>query len=355
MAVDELNRNLRRENMNTTAVLNEAVPQTKTRAIERRSARDLPYELFLKEYLHANRPVIISDAAPQWNAMRSWTPEFFKSRYGSQVVNVSYETKMTMSDLIDAVMASTPEKPGPYLHKVIIYKDMPELLTDLSPENVYAFPRRYAGSLMPERFQRPDGYLKLLIGGAGGKFPLMHYDSDNAHAMITEIYGDKEFILFAPEDTKYVYPFANSMHTSEIENPDRADLEKYPLFAKATLYRGTVHPGDSILVPSAWWHAARALNPSISVCANMMYHSNWPGFVSEACDPTIIKGPLSRMAKRGYLNALGVVLSMCESVQRALPNSSLSRKLADFAPLYRRQLPTEVRYPKNRPAAATGA
>jgi hypothetical protein len=177
MAVDELNRNLRRENMNTTAVLNEAVPQTKTRAIERRSARDLPYELFLKEYLHANRPVIISDAAPQWNAMRSWTPEFFKSRYGSQVVNVSYETKMTMSDLIDAVMASTPEKPGPYLHKVIIYKDMPELLTDLSPENVYAFPRRYAGSLMPERFQRPDGYLKLLIGGAGGKFPLMHYGS----------------------------------------------------------------------------------------------------------------------------------------------------------------------------------
>jgi hypothetical protein len=343
--------------MSTTAVMNTSVASASSnfRAIERRSAADLPYELFLKEYLEPNRPVIISGAAPQWNAMRTWTPQFFRDRYTSQVVNVSYETKMKMSDLIDAVLASTPEKPGPYLHKIIIYRDMPELLADLSPDNTYAFPRRYAGSLMPERFQRPDGFLKLLIGGAGGKFPLMHYDTDNSHAMITEIYGDKEFILFAPEDTPYVYPSPNSSHTSQIENPDSADLARFPLFAEATLYRGTVHPGDSILIPSAWWHAARALNPSISVCTNMMYRSNWPGFVNEACDPTIIRSPLNRALKRGYLNALGVTLSMCESVQRALPHNGLSRKLAEFAPLYRRQLPTEVRYPKNRQPAATGA
>jgi Cupin-like domain len=341
--------------MNPTAVMHDSIPQnrTKSRAIERRSARDLPYEQFVKEYLDPNRPVIISGVAPQWNAMRTWTPEFFKSRFGSQVVNVSYETKMTMADLIDAVLASTPEKPGPYLHKVIIYRDMPELLPDLSPDNVYAFPRRYAGALMPERFQRPDGYLKLLIGGAGGKFPLMHYDTDNAHAMITEIYGDKEFILFAPEDTQYMYPFANSSHTSEIENPDNADLAKYPLFAKATQYRGTVYPGDSIFVPSAWWHAARALNPSISVCANMMYRSNWPGFVSEACDTASGRNGMGRMVKRGYLNGLGMVLTACEGLQRTLPKSGLAKMLAQAAPLYRQQLPTEVRYPKYRQPTAT--
>lgn len=339
----------------STAVMNQssASAQNKFHAIDRRSAADLPYEQFLKEYLEPNRPVIVSGASPQWNAMRAWTPEFFKSRFGSKVVNVSYETKMAMSDLIDAVMASTPEKPGPYLHKVVIYRDMPELLADLSPDNIYAFPRRYAGSLMPERFQRPDGFLKLLIGGAGGKFPLMHFDTDNSHAMITEIYGDKEFILFAPEDTQYMYPFANSSHTSEIENPDNADLAKYPLFAKATQYRGTVHPGDAILIPSSWWHAARALNPSISVCTNMMYRSNWPGFVDQGCDPAIMHNPLNRLVKRSYLNALGAVLSVCEGIQKALPKSGVARKLAEFAPLYRRQLPTEVRYPKNRVTAAT--
>jgi Cupin-like domain len=322
-------------------------------AIDRRSAAELPYELFLKEYLEPNRPVIISGAAPQWNAMRAWTPEFFKSRFGAQEVNVSYETKMKMSDLIDAVLLSTPEKPGPYLHKVVIYRDMPELLADLSPDNTYAFPRRYAGSLMPERFQRPDGFLKLLIGGAGGKFPLMHFDTDNSHAMITEIYGDKEFLLYPPEDTRYMYPFANSSHTSEIENPDHADLAKYPLFAKATQYRGTVHPGDAIFIPSSWWHAARALNPSISVCTNMMYRSNWPGFVDQGCDPHIIRSPFSRAVKRTYLNTLGAILSICEGLQKILPNGGLALKLAEFAPLYRRQLPTEVRYPQHRTPAAT--
>jgi hypothetical protein len=340
--------------MSTTVLTDQTLSPApvKIRTIERRSSAELPYEKFLKEYLEPNRPVIVSGAAPQWNAMRTWTPEYFKTRFGSQVVNVSYETKMAMADLIDAVLASTPEKPGPYLHKVIIYRDMPELLADLSPDNIYAFPRRYAGSLMPERFQRPDGFLKLLIGGAGGKFPLVHYDSDNSHAMITEIHGDKEFLLFPPEDSRYMYPFANSPHTSEIENPGSADLGKYPLFAQATQYRGTVHPGDAILIPSAWWHAARALNPSISVCTNMMYGSNWRGFVDQGCDPAIIPNPLNRLAKRGYLNTLGMVLSACESLQRALPNSPVSRKLAEFAPLYRQQLPTEVRYPKYRKGEA---
>jgi hypothetical protein len=319
--------------------------------IDRRSSADLPYDLFLKEYLEPNRPVIIENAAPQWNAMRAWTPAFFKSRFGSQLVNVSYTTKMKMADLIDAVMASTPEKPGPYLHKVLIYSDMPELLADLSPDSDYAFPRRYASPLMPKRFQRPDGFLKLLIGGAGGKFPLMHFDTDNSHAMITEMYGDKSFVLFAPEDTEYMYPFGDSDHTSQIENPDNADLTKFPLFANATQYRGTVHPGDAILIPSGWWHAARALNPSISVCTNMMYRSNWPGFVDQNCSPVNVTSGVRRLTKRAYLNALGMVLTGFETIQRTLPNTAISNKAAGFAPLFRRELPTEVRFPKARRAS----
>lgn len=316
--------------------------------IDRRSSADLPYDRFLKEYLEPNCPVVVENAAPQWNAMRSWTPEFFKSRFGSQMVNVSYTTKMKMADLIDAVLASTPEKPGPYLHRVLIYRDMPELLADLSPDSTYAFPRRYASPLMPERFQRPDGFLKLLIGGAGGKFPLMHFDTDNSHAMITEMYGDKSFVLFPPEDTKYMYPFGDSDHTSRIENPDNADLTKFPLFANATQYRGTVHHGDAIFIPSGWWHAAKALNPSISVCANMMYRSNWPGFVDQNCSSVNVTNDARRMIKRIYLNALGVVLTGCETIQEALPNTAISNKAAGFAPLFRRELPTEVRYPKAR-------
>lgn len=329
--------------MSAVAPLNVTSPLS-YRSIERRAAADLPYDLYLTEYLNRNRPVIISGAAPQWNAMRDWTPGFFRERFGSQVVNVSYETKMPMAELIDAILASTPEKPGPYLHKVLIQRDMPELLADLTPDNVYSFPRRYASALMPKRFHHPDGFLKLLIGGAGGKFPLMHYDTDNSHAMVTEIYGDKEFLLFPPEDKKYVYPFENSDHTSKIENPDRPDLESFPLFAKATQYRGTVHPGDAIFIPSAWWHAARALNPSISVCTNMMYRSNWHGFIDEACSPHVIHNPMNRALKRGYLAGLGSALTAFESLQEAVP--PLSGTLAKLAPLHRQTMPPQAALPR---------
>jgi hypothetical protein len=300
--------------------------------IERRSAAALPYKSFLHEYVAVNRPVIISDAVPQWKALRIWTPQFFKERFGSRTVEVTYGVSMQLADLIDAVLASTPKNPGPYLHKVIIHQHMPELLEDLMPENEYAFPCRYCSPLMPKRFQRPDGYLKLLIGGPGGKFPLMHYDADNAHAMITEIYGDKEFLLFSPRDTPNVYPSTESLHTSQIEDIGDPDFDRFPLLARAIECRGTIHPGEAIFVPCGWWHSAHVVTTSISVCMNMMEASSWEGFVSECCGSG--NGASTKMAaKRLYLHTTGSIMSAIEKLQENAPTAALVRSIAFLAPV----------------------
>ncbi|HEX3469896.1 MAG TPA: cupin-like domain-containing protein [Silvibacterium sp.] len=300
--------------------------------IECRSASTLPYKTFLSDYVARNRPLIIRDAVPQWKALRTWTPEFFKSRFGSKTVDVTYGVSMRLADLIDAVLASTTEKPGPYLHKVIIHQHMPELLADLTPENPYSFPRRYCSPLMPRRFHRPDGYLKLLIGGVGGKFPLMHFDSDNAHAMITEIYGDKEFVLFSPQDTAKVYPFPGSSHTSQIENLEDPDLERFPLLVQATEYRGTIHPGEAIFVPCGWWHSAHVVTTSISVCANMLEGASWDGFIDECCQSQNGVTP-AIAAKRLYLQTTGTIMSAAEKLQENHPGAVITRSIAFLAPL----------------------
>ena len=303
-------------------------------SIERRTSRELPYEKFLKEYAVPNRPVIIEDAAPGWNALHAWTPEFFKTKFGSQLVDVTYGgVKMNMADLIDAVLASTPEKPGPYLHKVIIFQQMPKLLADLSPENPYTFPRRYCSPLMPKHFRRPDGYLKLLIGGVGGKFPLIHFDGDNAHALITEIYGDKEFVLFSPEDTPNIYPHPGAGTTSQIDDLAKPDLNRFPLLAKATQYRGIIRPGETIFVPSKWWHSARVVTTSISVCTNMIDASNWSGFIDEACNPSTVKSGPVRAAKRAYLTCAGWLMNAAEGIQRTFPNGGLSNWASSVSPV----------------------
>ena len=301
-------------------------------AIECRSASTLPYKIFLSDYVARNRPLIISDAVPQWNALRTWTPEYFRSRFGSKTVDVTYGVSMRLADLIDAVLASTAENPGPYLHKVIIHQHMPELLADLTPENPYSFPRRYCGPLMPKRFQRPDGYLKLLIGGVGGKFPLMHFDSDNAHAMITEIYGDKEFVLFSPQDSANVYPFPGSPHTSQIDNLEDPDLERFPRLAHATEYRGTIHPGEAIFVPCGWWHSAQVVTTSISVCMNMLEGASWDGFIAECCQSPNKTTPATA-AKRLYLQTTGTIMSAAERLQENYPDAGLAKSIAFLAPL----------------------
>ncbi len=297
------------------------------------NARDLPYEIFLRDYVATNRPVVIQDAAPGWSALKTWTPEYFKNNYGSQTVEVTYGVRQKLSDVMDGVLASTAEKPGPYLHKVIIHQHMPALLTDLSPENTYAFPRRYCSPLMPKRFHRPDGYLKLLIGGVGGKFPLMHFDSDNAHAIITEIYGDKEFVLFAPEDTAYVYPHENSPATSQIDDLDHVDLNRFPEFPKATQYRVVIGPGEAMFVPSRWWHSARVVTTSVSVCTNIMHSTNWAGFIDISCENTGGGIKPSLLAKRLYLLVAGMVMGLVESIQRNWPGTSIARSLGYLSPI----------------------
>jgi Cupin-like domain len=309
-------------------------------SIERRAAKTLNYEAFVREYVNTNRPVIIEDAVPQWKALETWTPEYFRRRFGAETVNVTYGTSMNFAELIEAILASNAEKPGPYLHKVIIHKDMPALLPDLTPENEYGFPGRYCSPLMPKHWQRPDGYLKLLMGGVGGKFPLMHYDTDNANAFITEIYGDKEFVLFSPEDTPKVYPTPGSEHTCQIDDLDHPDLKRFPLFAQALQYRGIIGPGEMIFVPSHWWHSARVVTTSISVCTNMIGASSWQGFVDEACAP-ITGSWASRTAKRIYLQFAGFLMSMAERFQSWLPNTGIAR-------LASRLSPAEARYAADR-------
>jgi len=319
------------------AVQDAPVPMTKVSTpivqVPKINARDLPYEAFLRDYVALNRPVVIQDAAPGWSALENWKPEYFKTQFGEQVVEVTYGVKQKLADVMDGVLASTAEKPGPYLHKVIIHQHMPQLLPALSPENVYSFPRRYCSPLMPKRFHRPDGYLKLLIGGVGGKFPLMHFDSDNAHAMITEIYGDKEFVLFAPEDTPYVYPHENSPGTSQIDDLDHVDLTRFPEFPKATQYRVIIGPGESMFVPSRWWHSARVVTTSVSVCTNMILSTNWPGFVNISCEAPNGKMRPALLAKRMYLSLAGIVMSIAETIQEKFPSSGLARRLGYLSPV----------------------
>jgi Cupin-like domain len=302
--------------------------------VERRKASELPYDRYLRDYVANHRPVVVEGAGAHWPAATKWTPDYFKARFGAKVVDISFRERMRFDDFIDGILASTEERPGPYMFRFFICVHLPELLGDLDDSNPYSFSRRLGSPLMPRRYRRPDGYLKLLIGGVGGRFPVMHFDGEDMHAAVSEIYGDKEFILYAPTDSPYMYPKPEQPNHTRIADLADPDYGQFPLFAQAQRYRTVLTPGDTIFVPSRWWHTARVLTPSVSVCTNMIDGSNWGGFVREVCGPLAGGSSLRRAIKRGVLTALGGALTVFERLGRrdgALP-SVLSTRMGHLSP-----------------------
>ncbi|WP_375494000.1 cupin-like domain-containing protein [uncultured Nostoc sp.] len=242
---------------------------------------NLSYKEFVSRYLNPLQPVVITDAIQDWKALSIWTPEFFKNNYGSKEVTVDAK-RYQLGNFIDLVLASTEEKPCSYLKDTDIPGLFPELLADIDPTLLYS---QYNWLLSPMLYipaadpvKQRNAFLELLIAGKGTKFPILHFDYWHLHAFIMQVYGEKEFTLFSPVQTEYLYPVDMSSNRSLIPDIHQPDLEQFPLFAKATPIKVIVKPGETIFVPSGWWHTTRMLTPSIAVTMNCLTNSNWDRF-----------------------------------------------------------------------------
>ncbi|MCY7352003.1 MAG: cupin-like domain-containing protein [Cytophagaceae bacterium] len=272
----------------------------------------MAYEEFAQKHLFANHPVVIGDACKDWPAKDKFTPEFFKTNYGEREVIVEGK-RFKLGDFIDLMMSATEDNPAPYPCKLQMDRDYPELVPDVMPRFSYALPDRTHSKLLPGRFLGGADTLELFFGSPGGQFPYLHYDYMCLHAYITQVYGQKEFTVMPPEQTPYVYPKPDNRWVSEVNDAKKPDLEKFPLFAKATPLTFVVGPGETLFIPCGWWHTARSLTPTISVALDCLNASNWTMFMREVKTVGGQK-PLKAKVAQAYLSVLGGVLSVSEKV-----------------------------------------
>jgi hypothetical protein len=275
----------------------QAVGKAGARSIERRHR--LPYAEFEHAYLRRRRPVVLTGCMDDWPALAKWTPEFLRQKYGSVPVTVEGRTQ-PLGEFLDRVLASTPEQPAPYLKDAMVRRLSPELMRDIEPFVEYSFPNWLQG-LYPSR---PFHYLmnaaqvELFVGGWGTRLGQLHFDYIHTHTVLCQVFGRKEFTLFAPEDTPWLYATDNQ---SAITNVDEVDLERYPLFPRATPVRFVQEPGEIVFLPSAWWHTTRLLTASIAVGVNFANASNWADVTRDACDQLAARRPLRRAFVRAFL------------------------------------------------------
>jgi hypothetical protein len=106
----------------------------------------------------------------------------------------------------------------------------------------------------------PDAVPRIWLGNASRVS--IHYDiSSNVAAVVA---GRRRFALFPPEQGRnlYVGPLDVTIagQPTSMVDLEAPDLDRYPRFAESldAMQVAELEPGDTLFVPSLWWHEVRA-------------------------------------------------------------------------------------------------
>ncbi len=232
-----------------------------------------------RDYISARRPAVLAGAFEEWPARKTWSLQYLKERYGSFALAIDGQS-VAMGEFIGRVLASTPEAPAPYLRNFSLANWPAELREGILPTPECTQPNWLASRWFPARQRMTD--IELFIGGAGARFPVLHYDYWHAHAFLMQIEGVKEYLVFAPDQTPFLYEGPGGLkNKSLIDNIEAPDLARFPLCVEATGTRVELHPGEMLYIPAGWWHTVRILTPSITVSCDGANAANWALFKSD--------------------------------------------------------------------------
>ncbi len=268
---------------------------------------------FLHEFVYRRKPVIVTDLTRNWPAMGKWTPEFFSRNYGHithEVKGVQYSVEQQM----ELIKTSTVEKPAPYSYNLNMDAVFPELSADVKPF-LLGGSDRFVSPFWPKRLFRGVIKHEVFFGGKGASFPVLHVDLQHLHTQITQLHGDKEFFLFAPDQTPYMYPRKEYPLYSEVENVFAPNLERFPLFAKAIGHREMLREGETIFFPTGWWHMTRIPGPSISYGRALLEKGNWPNFLQDNYNGWRKRSALLAIPALGIGKVAGAAMRMDESLR----------------------------------------
>ena len=225
---------------------------------------------FITNYLKPRRPLVISKATETWPALQKWSFEYLKDAIGDQVVPLYDSSKadpakpinasaaeMKFSDYIDLIQKE-PTDLRIFLFDPI--KHAPKLLED------YRSPTDLMGGFL-------DKYPNMFFGGKGS-ITFLHYDIDLAHIFHTHFNGRKRVILFENKWSERLYkiPFATyALEDYDIENPD---FNKYPALDGVEGHEIILNHGDTLFMPTGYWHWMKYLNGSFSLSLRA-WDSSW--------------------------------------------------------------------------------
>ena len=217
-------------------------------------------EDFYNNYVKKQKPLVIEQLTSDWPAYDKWNFHYMKAIAGNETVPlyddrpVSHKdgfnqahAQMQMSDYID-LLQSKPTNYRIFLYNLM--KQVPKLRED---------------------FKWPDIGLNLIkqlpmlfFGGQNSRV-FMHYDIDYSNILHFHFSGVKQCILFAPDQTPYLYKVPHALISREDIDLDNPDFNKWPALEKARGLVTKLKHGEMLYMPEGYWHYMKYLTPGFSM------------------------------------------------------------------------------------------
>lgn len=217
-------------------------------------------EDFYTQYIKKQKPVVIQKLTQDWPAYEKWNLNYIKTIAGDKIVPlyddrpVSHKdgfnaahASMKMADYID-LLQSKPTNYRIFLYELM--KEVPILQNDFKWPNI--------GLRLVKQLPM------LFFGGENSKV-FMHYDIDYSNILHFHFHGKKQCMLFAPDQTPYLYKVPHALIAREDIDFDNPDFEKFPALKKAQGLITTLNHGEMLYMPEGYWHYMKYLTPGFSM------------------------------------------------------------------------------------------
>lgn len=215
---------------------------------------------FFEHYVRKQKPVVVERITHDWPAYEKWSLDYIKKVAGDKVVPlyddrpVSYQdsfnqahAEMKMADYVDLL------KREPTNLRIFLYNLMNEV-----PELAHDFKWPNLGLRLVKQ-------LPMLFFGGENSHVFMHYDIDYSNILHFHFHGKKRCILYAPDQTPFLYKVPHALISREDIRFDQPDIEKWPALKHAKGLVAELQHGDMLYMPEGYWHYMQYLTPGFSM------------------------------------------------------------------------------------------
>ncbi|KAH9854250.1 Clavaminate synthase-like protein [Lenzites betulinus] len=259
------------------------------------------YKEFFEHYLLPNLPVIFGPSLiTSWHAYAYWRSndekinwEHLASDYGHLEVTVADCATREFSDqrreqmLFRDVVALWETGQGQSLY-VKDWHLARTLATSPSPTSphaeVYTTPDVFRDDWMNAYYSaHTEDDFRFVYVGASGTFTPLHRDVYTSYSWSTNVCGRKRWWLFPPEQTPLLFRRGGEEHAETAFDVRDVDPQTYPSFAQARPIVVEQNSGETIFVPSGWYHQVENLTDCISINHNWCNAVNLPSLYASMC------------------------------------------------------------------------